>query len=265
MSESLLDRLLAPGALTTLFQPIVEVGDSALSVHCFEALTRGPAGNNFERADVLFDYVRLRHQEAVIDRACVALACAAARALPRAPALSLNVHAITLSRDPEFLVFLSDRLTDNGIEAERLILEIVEYAPHLEDSLLHDALDALRHIGARIALDDVGMGHSNYRMMVDLAPDYFKLDRHIIQRCYSDFRRRAVLESVALLAERTNVRVVAEGVENVAELAIVRASGISLVQGHLFSPALPARELSSLDFRDPMPHRPAPSVSAACA
>jgi EAL domain-containing protein (putative c-di-GMP-specific phosphodiesterase class I) len=264
VTDGILERLLEPGALRAVFQPIVDVSRPAPAIHCFEALTRGPAGGNLERAEVLFDYVRLRHQEAAVDRVCVALACEAARELPPEPALSLNVHAITLSRDPQFLAFLGDRLRGDGLPAERLIVEIVEYAPHLADASLRQARERLRRWGARVALDDVGFGHSNYRMMVDLAPDYFKLDRHIVQRCHDDFRRRAVLESVCLLADRFDARVVAEGVEDAAELATLREVGVSLVQGHLFSRAAPVREVADLVFGGPpRPHLPDPAAANA--
>ena len=63
----------------------------------------------------------------------------------------------------------------------------------------------------RIALDDVGLGHSNFQMMVDAKPDYFKLDRYFVHGCHRDKYRRAVVASVAKLAEELDSSVVAEG------------------------------------------------------
>lgn len=244
MKRTRLSGLLLPGALRTLFQPVIE--PELARVHYLEALTRGPAGSSFERADVLFEYARLCRAEARVDRACVAAACAEAGRLPGDASFALNVHASTLAGDPEFLAYLSDNLLLHGLEPERLVVEIVEHAPRFSGPLLTDGLDALRRIGARIALDDVGSGESNYRMMLDVAPDYLKLDRAIVRGCDADERRAAVIESLVLLARRFGARVVAEGVETVPELLAVERLGIELVQGHLFSVAAPLGAEASL-------------------
>jgi EAL domain-containing protein (putative c-di-GMP-specific phosphodiesterase class I) len=152
--------------------------------------------------------------------------------------LSLNVHASTLSRDDDFPRFLVAAADSVGIAPTRITVEIVENAPPHDGPAFLRALRALRSSGTRIALDDVGLGHSNYKMIVDVRPDYFKIDRYFVHAVHTDSYRMAVLESVARLAERVGARVVAEGVETRKELASVVGLGIDLVQGFLFSPPL---------------------------
>lgn len=250
MSRDNLHQLLAPSALRVLFQPVVDVSSVPPKVHSFAALTRGPAGSSFERTDVLSDYVRLRRVEAAVDRASVVAACLAARDLPAQSLVSLGVHAATLSRDPEFLVFLGDCLTDNLIAASRLIVEVVEPGPHAGDSQLRESLSALRHIGAAVALDGVGVGQSDFRVMLELRPEYLKLDWQVVQHCHADFRRAAVIESLALLGRRLGARLVADGVESIGDLAAVQTAGVELIQGHLISPAVLASELARLELCD---------------
>ena len=103
-------------------------------------------------------------------------------------------------------------------------------------------------LGARIGLDDVGLGQSNFRMMLDCRPDYFKVDRCLVLGCAKDPYRQAVLESIHGLARKFGGRVVAEGVEDPDDLLAVKATGIDLVQGHLFAPAQPLADLIRAGF-----------------
>lgn len=240
---TLLDSILAPGGLRPCFQPILEVGSTAgPQVHGLECLMRGPEGTNVEDAEVLFDYVRRKREESLVDRACVATALGVAQGLAGSPRLSLNIHASTLGRDQQFLDFLEDTADRCNVKMDRLTVEIVEHSPSWDGPSFARALDELRKLGVGIALDDIGLGESNYRMILDCRPDYFKLDRYFVQNSHADFSRQAVIESVAMLARSFGARVVAEGVEERAELELIRSLGVELAQGHLFSRAVPAAE-----------------------
>lgn len=249
--RTLLDRILEPGSLSVLFQPILDVGQPHACVHAFEGLVRGPRDTTVERADLLFEYVRLKGEEPAVDQACLASILGAAHALGGAVRLGINVHASTLARDPEFGDVLGDLSAAHSISPSRLIIEIVEHAPLFDVPSFQSALDRLRRLGAQIALDDVGLGQSNFGMILECRPDSFKIDRHIVRNSSFDVHRQAVLESVSQLARRFGARVVAEGVETRADLAAVRAAGIDLIQGHLFFPALPVSELVERHLVDP--------------
>jgi EAL domain-containing protein (putative c-di-GMP-specific phosphodiesterase class I) len=242
VSDTLLDRILEPGRLSTVFQPILEIGAGGTSVHAFESLTRGPAGTNIESPDVLFEYARRKHAEPSVDHACVATALRAARQLPTTARLSVNVHASTLSRDHEFSVFLGDMAEVCGIGLDRLVVEVVEHVSPWDRPSFLNTLDGLRAIGVSIALDDIGLGQSNYQMILDTRPDYFKIDGYFVRGCRGDFYRQAVLESVAGLAARFGARVIAESVEEEADLEMVTKLGIDLVQGWLFGRPTSAEE-----------------------
>ena len=245
MSErQIIDEILQPGGLSVVFQPIIRIDGASRSLHAIEGLTRGPKGTNMESALVLFEYVRRKHQEMHVDRACVNEVLRAAAGLDHKPAVTLNVHASTLSRDPEFLTFLGDAAESHGIPLGRLTVEVVQHAPVWDGPSFQSALDALRHIGVGIALDDVGLGQSNFRMMLDCRPDYFKVDGYFIKGCHGDYHRQAILESIAGLAVKFGASVIAEGVEDEADLEAVQRIGVTLVQGHLFSEALPPGKLN---------------------
>ena len=212
---------------------------------CFECLSRGPKGTNFESAKVLFDYVRLKREETLVDRACVSAALAAA---PKRDSvrLSVNVHASTLGRDHDFVPFLRRAAEVQGIAADRLTVEIVEHAPPWDSIGFAAALDRIREAGMRIALDDVGLGQSNFKMILDVRPDYLKIDRYFIEQCDTDPHRQAVIQALAGLATHFGAEIVAEGVERQEVLETLRRFGVAFVQGYLFSPPVGGREADAL-------------------
>jgi EAL domain-containing protein (putative c-di-GMP-specific phosphodiesterase class I) len=249
--STLLDLLLKPGRLSVVFQPMFEVCTAIPQLFALECLTRGPRGTNAERPDVLFAYVRNKRAEAAVDRACVATALADAGHLPAEPRLSLNVHASTLARDAGFPSFLLDRASDAKIDPRRLIVEIVEHAEHaelLDVPAFNRALTELREAGVAIALDDVGLGQSNYRMILHVRPQIYKLDQYLVSGAWSDPYREVILDSLARMVRRLEARAVAEGVENQHELVAVEQAGIDLVQGFLFAPPLTRADLLAVGY-----------------
>lgn len=231
---SLLDRILEPGSLSVHFQPIMEVHASRVKPHYLEALIRGPRGTTAESPTILFEYARNKNRESDVDRACVEAILGAASSLPADTRVGINVHASTLAMDAGFVKFLAAALAARTLCPRRLVVEIVEHAPPWDVVGFGTAIEALRGLGACVALDDVGLGHSNYMMILECRPDYFKVDRHFVSGCSRDFHRRAVIASVAQLARPFGARVVAEGVEDLADLAALKRLGINLIQGFLF-------------------------------
>ncbi|TMG80251.1 MAG: EAL domain-containing protein, partial [Betaproteobacteria bacterium] len=109
----------------------------------------------------MFEYVRRKRVEPVVDRACILVGRHAEATLPGNPHLSFNTHASTLGRDPDFPAVLVAMADDVGIDPTRITIEIIEHAHGWDGVTFDRALRDLRSLGARIALDDVGLGHSN--------------------------------------------------------------------------------------------------------
>jgi EAL domain-containing protein (putative c-di-GMP-specific phosphodiesterase class I) len=239
--HTLIDDILAPGGLSILFQPIFEIVNGDPVLFALEALSRGPKGSNVECANVLFEYIRRKGKETEVDRVCIARAVAAAAGVPGSPAISINVHASTLERDPHFAAFLNDVCSRNSVPVSRVILEIVEQQKFFDERAFFGALSDLRALGVRIALDDIGIGYSSHRMLIEVRPDLFKIDRYFITGSAENEYSRAAIESIVLLATRLGGRVVAEGIEAPADFDTVTALGIDLVQGYYFArPSFPA-------------------------
>jgi EAL domain-containing protein (putative c-di-GMP-specific phosphodiesterase class I) len=256
MSASpILEAILAPGGLSTVLQPILEIRGHGRRIFGLECLSRGPHGSNMEAAPVLFEYVRRKREEGTVDRACVAAALEVVRDLPAGPLVSLNVHATTLERDPEFVGFLADAAGSRSIALSRLTVDIVQSGEPWSPGLLQEAVDALRHVGIGVALD-VGVGQQGIRRLVECQPEYLKVDGYVVRGCSRHFYRRAILESLVELAHKVGARVVAHGLEEQADFVTLASIGIALFQGNLLCPARPLEQLRRMDL---WPERPAPA------
>jgi EAL domain-containing protein (putative c-di-GMP-specific phosphodiesterase class I) len=237
--------LAQPGALRVAFQPVFDIRDREPRPHAFEALSRGAPGTGLESAVTLFERARAEGGQCETDRLCIEAILGSLEGVAFEGDVTLNVHASTLGGDRGFVEFLAEAAARRRFSMTRLIVEVLEHDRPADGALFAQALQGLRGRGVRIALDDVGLGLSNYQMMLDCDADYLKVDRCLVMDCDRDVRRRAVLDSVFLLGGRLGSRVIAEGVETAGELATLVSLGIELAQGFLLSRPLPAAALAS--------------------
>jgi EAL domain-containing protein (putative c-di-GMP-specific phosphodiesterase class I) len=160
------------------------------------------------------------------------------------------VHAATLGHDSGFVDFFRRHVQKQSLTAERFTIEVVEHAPTCNIPELTNSIAKLRSLGARVALDDVGLGQSNYRMMLDCHPEYFKLDAYFVHDLSTDSKRRAVVESLVTLTKALESAVVAEGVESNDDLLQLEAMGVDFAQANLLCPAIPLEELLATGYLD---------------
>lgn len=235
-------EMLSPRNVRTVFQPIVELRGETAVLYSVECLTRTPSDVPSVSPQDLFEHARKVGGEGLLDRSCLQAALNAASQLGGDFRVSVNVHASTLAADLALPGFIADTSDACGIALSRVTLEIVEHSPPHGVKAFRTALAKLRALGVLVAIDDIGLGYSNFRMIVDAQADYFKIDRYFVSGIARDPYRFAVLESVARLAAQVDARVIAEGIETAAELGFVLAAGIDLVQGYYFSePLAPER------------------------
>jgi EAL domain-containing protein (putative c-di-GMP-specific phosphodiesterase class I)/ActR/RegA family two-component response regulator len=222
-----LDRRLtcALDSLWVAYQPIVDV--QLRSVMGYEALLRsneptlphpGAVLDAAERLDRLLDVGRAVRQR-VLERALRS---------PPSTNFFVNLHAADL---------LDERLYDpeRGLAAiaPRVVLEMTERAS-LET--VPDALDrvaALRGLGFRVAIDDLGAGYAALHWFAQLEPDVVKLDMSLIRNLQESAVRKRIALSLVGLARQLGIRVVAEGVETIEERDLLVALGCDYLQGFL--------------------------------
>jgi EAL domain-containing protein (putative c-di-GMP-specific phosphodiesterase class I) len=119
----------------------------------------------------------------------------------------------------------------HGLSMQRICFEVVETEQYPDLAFLRRILDEYRGQGAMVALDDLGAGHSSLTYLDALRPDVVKLDRALITGIDGDSPRRRLVGALIDYAHDLDVRVVAEGIETEAELAVIRDLGADLGQG----------------------------------
>jgi diguanylate cyclase (GGDEF)-like protein/PAS domain S-box-containing protein len=119
----------------------------------------------------------------------------------------------------------------HGLSMERICFEVVETERYPDVEFLRRILDEYRAQGAMVALDDLGAGHSSLTYLDALRPDVVKLDRELISGIDEDPSRQRLVGALIDYAHELDVRVVAEGIETEAELAVISDLGADLGQG----------------------------------
>jgi EAL domain-containing protein (putative c-di-GMP-specific phosphodiesterase class I) len=240
------------GRGSLLFQPIFSIAE--LETFAFEALTRGPEGTPIENAASLFELVRATQQEVRADRHCIDRALRTASCADGGVSIAVNVHPTTLERDPGFIEFIAATLARERIDPRRVIIEILEEPSRFDVARVAAVVRELQDEGVRIALDDVGVGLWNYRVVAQLSPDLLKVDQRVVDGCATDGDRRSVLRSITLLADNIGAQLVAEGIERDADLEVVAELRIRYGQGYLFRHPGPLADVLERPLALEIPH-----------
>ena len=133
------------------------------------------------------------------------------------------------------------------VSPARLELEVTEAAFLAATKEVLATLDQLRRLGVKIVMDDFGTGYSSLNYLARFPFDKIKIDRSFVRDLSDKESLSAVIvEAVVRLARALNVTTTAEGVETVEQLDIIRAAGVTQMQGFLFSPARPLEEIDAL-------------------
>lgn len=157
-----------------------------------------------------------------------------------------------------------DLIAHSGIDATHLIFELSERDVVDDIAVLIEPLRYLRALGAKIALDDFGSGHSNFSLWQALGPEYVKLDRGIVHGLSQSSRQLAIVRALIQVAEEFGTDLVAEGIEELTDLALLRDLGIRCGQGYALArpasqPVVAVPEALNRMNRWPVPLRPTSS------
>ncbi|WP_289032480.1 ammonium transporter [uncultured Roseibium sp.] len=165
----------------------------------------------------------------------------AADELPTAR-LSVNVSPVQF-RDNDFVEDVRRAIEASGIPASRLELEITENLLIEDDARALSILTSLKAIGVKIALDDFGVGYSSLGYLSRFPFDTIKIDRSFVSDAGKNSNSLAIIETVVRLGKALNMRVVAEGIEDLETLNLLIRSGCNEIQGFLIGRPQPVRAL----------------------
>lgn len=225
------------------YQPLVDARSN--EVVALEALLRwnDPAGQNLP-AD---RFIPIAEETGIIDQIGLFVlntACTAANAWPDVR-LAINVSAAQL-RNPEFPKQLRSVLDTTGFPASRLEIEITETYVVMNTGVATKVLAEIQALGVGIALDDFGTGFASIGFLRQFKFDTLKIDRSLVIDAVGDEGARAMVHASVVVARALKMTVVAEGIEHEAQALLMRVAGCDLLQGWLYSKAVPQAEVPSM-------------------
>lgn len=224
-----LGDLLDRQALHPRFQAIVCL-QTGLPV-AYECLTR-PEAASFAHADELFDTADRCGQLWNLEALARAAALRELAHLPASAQVFLNCSPAVFS-DPRFPEAIAENIRQTpALEPSRLVLEITERADDAAPGDLARNVEAVRSLGFRVALDDLGARMNGLERLVTLRPDWLKLDRTLASAIDTDPVRQGLVRHFARFAAEIGVGLVAEGVETDAELRTLIELGAPHAQGY---------------------------------
>jgi EAL domain-containing protein (putative c-di-GMP-specific phosphodiesterase class I) len=218
-------RLIENEGVDVAYQPILDVrGEHCLGI---EALARFP--EPFGAPDLTLAASRTVGLSLELERQVVTQAWKMIPLLAPGQFLALNVS-------PDALLELAHRANlRDDLPLGQVVVEITEHAVIDCYAELHAELMPLRERGLRIAVDDAGAGYASLRHVLELRPDFIKVDRSLIHGIADDHARRVAVSAFLSLALDIGSLVIGEGVERPVDLAVVRELGLHAVQGFLLA------------------------------
>lgn len=236
IEEDLRDAL-ANGELEMHYQPIVACATNRMT--CMEALLRWhDPGRGFVAPSIFVPVAEEMGLICELGAFVLRRSCEDAAKWPVPLRVAVNVSAAQFARD-DFPAQVAEIVKSSGLDPARLELEITESVFVGDSERTQRVFEELKALGVRLALDDFGTGYSSLSYLQRAPFDKIKIDRSFVRGATDVGNNNPeILSAIVTLAEALKMETVAEGVETLDELALVKDRGASHVQGYIFSPAL---------------------------
>jgi EAL domain-containing protein (putative c-di-GMP-specific phosphodiesterase class I) len=237
--HKLFEDLVLAEDVAILYEPIVNL--TTREVLGYEALVRGPWKSEFHSPDRLFQLAKETGLVFELDCLCRRTALRGARGLEAGRKLFLNCLPSAI-HDPAFRgEVLQKTLQDLRLRPEDMVFEISERESIKNFSIFREISDHYKELGFQIALDDTGVAYGSLEAVMELAPDFIKVDLSLVRGIDSDPPRQELLRALHAVAGKLGGQIIAEGIETTEELETIQGLGIPYGQGYLFGRAAPLR------------------------
>jgi sensor c-di-GMP phosphodiesterase-like protein len=175
-------------------------------------------------------------------------------ALGRRPAMSIAFNVAPQHFDDALILNDIGSIFDGSpIKLRQIVLELTERHEVKNLTSTRRTIAALQGLGCKIAIDDVGTGHSGLSYILKLGVDIIKIDKLFVEAIGTEGHSKAIIETLIDLANHMRMDIIAEGVETFDQVSYLRERGIRAAQGYVFAPPLPAASfLQLLEAMDPV-------------
>lgn len=204
-------QMIAHRKIHTLYQPIVRIDTN--EIMGFEALSRAAEADSEQLGVHLFVAAARADLEGELDQTCRALSVRRRPGLQATRKLFINCLPPTFYHPMEDLELLIDAWLDDGLSPEQLVFEITENITHDQAQRILPSVRRLRARGFKFALDDMGTGTTNLRLLTDLEPDYIKMDISLTRGISQSAQKQALAKYLLELGHRCDAELIAEGIE----------------------------------------------------
>ncbi|MBR0904454.1 EAL domain-containing protein [Bradyrhizobium liaoningense] len=226
------------------YQPIRDVASGR--VVAFEALLRW---NHPQRGLIApINFIPVAEETGLIVQLgefVLRCACTDAATWPDDVDVAVNLSPVQF-KSPNLIASVTEALAVSGLDARRLELEITESVLLQNSEATLTTLHELRAMGVRISLDDFGTGYSSLSYLRSFPFDKIKIDRSFVSELATREDSMAIIRAVTGLGRSLGIVTTAEGVENDAQLELLRREGCTQAQGYLFSKPRPASEVAMM-------------------
>ncbi len=231
--------VLLSGRVTSVYEPIVSVASK--TVYGYEALARGPEESEFHSPLVLFGTAEREGLVFELDCLCRQSGLDGASALPEGTRLFLNVRP-TAIYDPHFRPgTVIQTLERANLRPTDVVFEISEQESIGNFAAFREVRDEYRKLGFQFALDDTGAGYASLHALIELEPEFIKVDRALITNLDTDRSKQSLLKALQAVADGIGAKIIGEGLDTLEELGMLGELGIPFGQGWLFGRPTPLR------------------------
>lgn len=248
--ETELRRAVERNELELHYQPIIDLKTSEL--HGFEALTRWIHKDRGFVSPV--EFIPLAEETGVIvalGRWAVDAACERVKTwiddvgLENTVPVNVNVSGIQFARD-DIASMVEDALKKHDVPGHLIRIELTESAIMANPTRISEMLSRVRKLGVKVALDDFGTGYSSLNYLHQFPIDIIKIDRSFINQLQEGNAPFMILEMIGMLATNLGHEVVAEGLEDIAHINMLRDLKFSFGQGYYWSKPVAGDDASNM-------------------
>lgn len=209
------------------YQPIYQIND--YKIMGYEGLLRS---NEYSNPEVVFDLARKEKQLYELDSRSIhkaALTYSSAGYSIKEGKLFLNVLPSTIL-NPSFPSFVKTIMTEKLLSSQQIIFEITEQEATDYESIKNIAM-SLKELGVSIAIDDFGNGFLDMQKVIEIEPEYIKLDRYFSQELSQSIKKQDVIKFLLEYCQKFNVHLILEGLETSDDIEVSRSIGVNYGQG----------------------------------
>lgn len=226
----MIQNLIQNEQFSHFFQPIIDI--ETWSRIGFEGLLRS---SHFVNAEETFNLAKIEKQFYELDSWSIHKAAYnyhSAGFSKKDGYLFLNVFPSTLT-NTNFLPSIKKIMTENNYFRQQVIFEISEMETITDFLDLKENISKLKSEGIKFAIDDVGKGNSTFKSVIELDPDFIKLDKYFSVNLWKDTKKQDFIKTILHYTNNHDIKLVLEGIETDMDLAIAKTIGVNYGQGYI--------------------------------